>query len=63
MTPVLLEYDANDRFNVADEPVSLAIFESVLADELKLKDPDAQLEWSTYRAGSARSVAEYNLIP
>ena len=63
VTPVLLEYDGNDRFNVAGEPVSLAVFESVLADELKLENPDGQLEWSSYRAGSARSVAEYNLIP
>ena len=37
VTPVLLEYDDNDRFNVAGEPVSLAVFESVLADELKLE--------------------------
>ena len=63
VTPVLLEYDDNDRFNVAGEPVSLAVFESVLADELKLESPDAYLEWSNYRAGSAARVTEYNLIP
>ena len=63
VTPVLLEYDGNDRFNVAGDPVSLAFFESVLAAELKFENPDAELEWSSYRAGSSRSVAEYNLIP
>ena len=63
VTPVLLEYDDNDRFNVAGEPVSLAFFESVLAEELRFENPDARLEWSTYRAGSARSVADFNLIP
>ena len=61
VTPVLLEYDGNDRFNVAGDPVSLAVFESVLADELKLEDPDAELEWSNYRAGNAGRVTEYNL--
>ena len=63
VTPVLLEYDGNDRFNVSGDPVSLAVFESVLADELKLESPDADLEWSNYRAGSAARVTEYNLIP
>ena len=61
--PVLLEYDDNDRFNLSGDPVSLAVFQSVLADELKLASPDVNLEWSNYRAGNAGRVTEYNLIP
>ena len=63
VTPVLLEYDDNDRFNVSGDPVSFAVFQSVLADELKLETPDAELEWSGYRPGNPSRVAEYNLIP
>ena len=63
VTPVVLEYDDNDRFNVSGDPVSLAVFESVLADELKLENPDAELEWSGYRPGNASRVTEYNLFP
>ena len=59
--PVLLEYDDNDRFNLSGDPVSLAVFQSVLADELKLASPDVNLEWSNYRAGSTARVTEYNL--
>ena len=63
VTPVLLEYDDNDRFSVSGDPVSLTVFQSVLADELKPETPDAQLEWSNYRPGNAGRVTEYNLLP
>ena len=63
VTPVLLEYDDNDRFNVAGDPVSLTVFESVLADELKPETPGAELEWSGYRPGNPGRIAEYNLLP
>lgn len=60
--PVLLEYDGNDRFNLSGNPVSLPVFESVLAEQLKLDTPTATLEWSSYRPGNPGRVTEYNLI-
>ena len=63
VTPVLLEYDDNDRFSVSGDRVSMTVFQSVLADELKPESPNAQLEWSNYRPGNAGRVTEYNLLP
>ncbi len=61
VTPVLLEYDGNDRFNLSGDPVSLAVFQSVLAEELKSASPDARLEWSNYRPGNDARVTEFSL--
>ena len=60
--PVVLEYDDNDRFNLSGDPVSLVVFQSALADELKRESPSVFLTWSGYRPGSAGRITEYDLV-
>ena len=60
--PVVLEYDDNDRFNLSGDPVSLVVFQSALADELKRESPSVLLTWSGYRPGSAGRITEYDLV-
>ncbi len=59
--PVLLAYDDNDRFNLNGSPATIAVFESELAEALRLGGPSRQLAWSNYRPGSDGRVTEYSL--
>ena len=61
VTPVLLVYDDNDRFNLRGSPTSMAVFEAVLAEALRRASPGLSLSWSNYRPGSDRRVTEYEL--
>lgn len=59
--PVLLAYDDNDRFDLSGSPATIAVFESVLAEALRLGGSSRQLAWGNYRPGSDRRVTEYSL--
>ena len=61
VTPVLLAYDDNDRFNLRGSPTSMAVFEAVLAEALNRASPGLSLSWSNYLPGSDRRVTEYSL--
>ena len=61
ISPVLVAYDGNDRFNLRGKPTTIAAFEAELAEALKLDDPDLELSWSNYQAGQNDPIAEYSL--